>query len=593
MKLDQGFNYAYLYGISDFWVTLFEDPDVNQRVLEAESVSLAEVYSRFLQLTSTMSLEDVSTGVGSDIQLMLIEEETVGVNDRRFKLPKIFSSCAILSDRPFLPQISLEQNVDYEIELAGGESYIVFSKPLLSYGFPFFISDAGLWRFALWATDAVVDEQLISKVYAPLVRVDPDFSSNSYKDYVKGLFFLYTHGPNLSLMERGMSLAIGIPLARTSETVLMTTSDVQTGQWLVVTDRNSYSLPYNVAPSVVVGQVLSLGDSLAKVVEIKDYQTDSEWWINAYIPASVLPPSPSRPGGGTAVAGSDIDYLMRTYLKTHTFLVKVNWTPGFNTNGFSNLRDIINRVKPSYTVGVFSWSVPLEDEEFETGDEEFQATPTVEGLEEIGAPGYLYRRDGDMQSRRRGWFIRCNVDPDSDVRIDDVDTVDPAFSIGVSDYLGTPGSAVSTTYGQLMPLYAAFEAEISTKLTSSSVTHSLPLPDVFALVGSFAGNADILSRDLGALPVSTEDYYSGVSTDRELNLFRAQMDGYEPEVHRSFYMDTGGLANPITLVFIRQSDIGDEYTVHALHQYGTSEVGPYQRPELQIPTTDELEIQMV
>lgn len=593
MKLDGGFNYAYMYGISDFWVTLFEDPSLNQRLLEAQSVSLSEVYSRFLQLTSTMSLEDISVGVGSDIELMLVEQESVGTEDRTFKLSKNFSSVKVVSDRPFLPQLSLEQSVDYEIEQRTDGSYITFSKPLLDYGFPFVLSESGLWRFALWASNAVVDEQLISKVYAPLVRVNPDFSSNMYKDYVRGLFFLYMNGPSLALMEQGMSLAIGVPLARTSETVLLTAMDAQSGKWIVVTDRNSYTLPYNLAPTVVVGQVLSQGDTISRVIEIKDYLTDSEWWLNVYIPASILPTTDSFAGGGTAVPGSDIDYVMRTYLRTHTFLVKVNWVPGFNTNGFTNLKQIISNVKPAYTVGVYAWSVPLEADEFETDDDIFQASPTVEGLDDLGAPGYIYRRDGDMQARR-GWFIRGNVDQDSTLLIDDVDTVDPDFSIGVADYLGTPGGAVDTTIASLMPLYVATETEIDAKLTTMGVTHTLPLPDLFALVGSFAGSSTALTRDLGAVPVSTEQYYSTYSsTDRELNFFRAEADGYAPETYHSFYMDTGGLANPITLVFQRTADDGVIYSVHAIHDDGLSETGPYVRPELPIPTTDELEILMV
>lgn len=594
MKIDHGYNYAYLYGLSDFWVSMFQDPELNQLLLESTSISYADAYSKFLQLTSAMTIDDVSTGIGSDIRLILLDIEGIpDANQRVFPLPNNVASARVLSDRPLIPVKSLEQDVDYEISLV--DNTITFAKPFLSYGFPYTITDTATYRFALWATDCVVDPELVAKVYAPLVRIGPEASSAVYKDFIRGLFFLYTNGPNIAYMGRGLSLALGIPLARTNEVVLLTTQDAQTGQWIVVTDYNSYTLPYSIAPTVAEGDVLQLGDSLSNVVEIQDYLTDGEWWINLYIPANVLPASVSRPGGGTAVPGSDIDYVMRAFLKSHTFLVKVNWQPGYEINGFENLASMVKNVKPSYTLGIFAWSVPIGIEVLDPEDEDegfFVVRPTVEDFEDVGPRAFIYREEVTPEPRRNAWFIRCNSDPDSLQLLGDTPTEDPDFTLNSSDYLYGSGATTVISYSQLMPMYNAFETEIEAKLIHLGLTPTLPLPDTILLTGTFAGDEVLLSRDLVTLPVATSDYYSEVSVYREDNMFRAEDDGYVPEINRSFYMDTGGLSDPITLVVTRMYDGGNVYSVHAVHDFGTSETGPRVVPQLPIPKEEDLVILM-
>lgn len=595
MKIDPGYNYAYLYGLSDFWVSMFQDPELNQLLLESTSISYAGAYSKFLQLTSAMTIEDVSTGIGSDIQLVLIDVDGIlDPNQRVFTLPGNVSSAKVLSDRPLIPVRSLEQDVDYEISIANNT--ITFARPFLEYGFPYTVTDKATQRFALWATDCIVDPELIAKVYAPLARVGPENSSAVYKDFIRGLFFLYTNGPNIAYMGRGLSLALGIPLARTTEVVLLITQDAQTGQWLVVTDYNSYTLPYSIAPTVVEGDVLRLGDSLSNVVEIKDYLTDDEWWINLYIPANVLPPSRHGPGGGTAVPGSDIDYVMRNFLKSHTFLVKINWQPGYEINGFENLASMVKNVKPSYTLGVFAWSVPMDDEVLDPEDDDsgfFRVLPTVEDFEDVGPRAFIYREEVNPEPRRNAWFIRCNYDVDSLLQLGDTPTEDPDYTLKSSDYVYGSAATTIVPYSHLMPLYNAFETEVATKLVYLGLTPTLPLPDTMLLIGNFAGDGTLLRRDPGSLPGATSDYYSSVSDYRENNMFRAEDDGYEPEINRSFYMDTGGLSNPITLVIDRMYDGGNVYSVHAIHEYGTSETAPLVVPQLPIPKEEDLVISMV
>lgn len=69
---DPGFNWAYLYGLSDFWSTIFEDPELFGGLYNATTTQMAKVYSKFLSLTSGLSLEDVQVNSGSEVELLTI-----------------------------------------------------------------------------------------------------------------------------------------------------------------------------------------------------------------------------------------------------------------------------------------------------------------------------------------------------------------------------------------------------------------------------------------------------------------------------------------------------------------------------------------
>lgn len=92
-----------------------------------------------------------------------------------------------------------------------------------------------------------------------------------------------------------------------------------------------------------------------------------------YIPKHVIPDQPSGQLGRRATPGSSMDYLMRNYLKDHTFLVNVNVTSFKNVQQFSQLFDVIRKAKPAYTQPIYVWSVL--NEESATVSEDTYTTP--------------------------------------------------------------------------------------------------------------------------------------------------------------------------------------------------------------------------
>jgi len=126
---------------------------------------------------------------------------------------------------------------------------------------------------------------------------------------------------------------------------------------------------------VAVDDVLSVGDEIAVWVEVKDYQNDGDWWINFMIPSHVLPniPTDIPERNRYATEGSYADYLMRNYLKKHTFLVNVKTVSFKNIQSFEQLSKIIADVKPSYTTPIYVWTVPTSDEILALNDDQLEA----------------------------------------------------------------------------------------------------------------------------------------------------------------------------------------------------------------------------
>lgn len=357
-------NLTYLYGLSDFFTVMFEDTSKLNLMLEAEAYVASEIYSRFLQYSSSLSLEGISETIDGSIKLVLLSDsDLVAGSVNTYKLPSNVTSTRLIANRAFLPTELLDNEVDYRItQEADGSCYVAFAKSLNRYSFPVrVLPNTNASQYALWFVDAKIDEYMISKFYGNLIGLTPENSTQKFADLVYGLFYVYMHGPRLDTLSRGLNLVLGIPIARAAETVLSIRTYLDTDQFLVICDQNQYIIPYGLEPTCREGDVLVVGDPLASWVEIKDYEHDGEWWINLFIPEKLIKQIPEGQKDRYATAGSHFDYLMRTYLKTHTFLVKVNVTNFKNIQLYSQISDIVSKVKPSYTETIYIWALAQED----------------------------------------------------------------------------------------------------------------------------------------------------------------------------------------------------------------------------------------
>jgi hypothetical protein len=374
---------TYLYGLSDFFTVMFEDKDVLELALEANAVTASNIYSRFLQATSSVSLETVQAATGTTIKLLLINSrDLVAGTPNQYRIPYPIQASGHLSNRPFLPTYSLDAGVDFNVEQADLNSSILsLAKPLSSHNFSSRPMADGSTQYAVWFVDALVDEQNIYKAFGKLIGIAPDTSSEMYSNFVYGLYYLYTHGPSLQALRRGLNLVLGVPLARDAEEILDVRLYAETGQYLIITAGNQYLIPYGLKPSVSPGDTLSVGQELSQWVEIKDYTHDGAWWINLRIPEWLVPTLPGGQPSRYATVGSHLDYVMRTYLRNHAFLIRVNVNSFKNIQQFSLISDVSTQVKPAYTQPIYVWAVTTETEYVNPKDDDFHAQlqqPTCE-----------------------------------------------------------------------------------------------------------------------------------------------------------------------------------------------------------------------
>jgi hypothetical protein len=388
-------NLTYYYGLSDFWQTIFEDSDKIELLLEAQSVKLSDIYSRFLQLAGTISLTDIEIATSQQLKLVLIKEQDAVVGKvNTYKLPEQVLSARIIANRPLLPTAYLEDGVHYRISDDGTE--IQFFSSINTIGFAtrlVSIDDTTSDReYALWFVDSLVDEKVLYNYFGKLIGVTDQLSTERFRNFIYGLYFLRANGPNLASIRKGLNLCLGIPLARSTETVLEIRKYLDTDQYIVITDSNSYLIPYGLTPTVAIGDILEATQELAQWIEVKDYISEDEWWLNLQIPESIMPYIPDGQPDRYAKAGSYADYLMRNYLKKHTFLVNVKTIDFKNLQNFSQLSSIINEVKPSYTHPIYIWTVPTLAETLLVTDDSFTMEWQQHRCEDITVPINKFKR---------------------------------------------------------------------------------------------------------------------------------------------------------------------------------------------------------
>lgn len=428
-------NLTYLYGLSDFWASMFADSEKIELLLEANSQKLSDVYSRFLQLTTTISIADIEVTTAQQIKLVLIKDtDIVQGKVNTYKLSETITQSRFIANRMLLPTAYLENDIHYRLSEDGTE--IQFFEPLAAVGFANRRFSDESTEYSLWFVDTLVDEQYIYQYYGKLIGVDPQTSTDSYKNFIYGLYYLFTNGPNLSLMKKGLNLALGIPLARETETVIEIRKYLDTDQWVVVTDLNSYVIPFGLEPTVAVDDVLEATQELAEWVEVKDWINDGDWWINLAIPEFIMPYIPAGETDRFAKAGSYADYIMRNFLKTHVFLVNIKTLDFKNIQKFEQLFELIQQVKPAYTTPIYIWSVPKE--ELINFVEDLQLFGNQHKCENLSLPIDKLRRDAvNPMLRDCPVFTRYNVPYTEATQLGGVDQInlDPRTYQGES----TPG----------------------------------------------------------------------------------------------------------------------------------------------------------
>lgn len=355
----------YMYGLSDFWSDIFGDTQLVEAVLASSTIELAEVYSYFLQRAAGISLTDISDRYSTRIKLLLLDESSA-LDDEgtTFPINKEFDSAYKISNRPILPTQTLDNDVHYEVL----DDTIRFYKPLKDMKFPVRYTSKGTEEYALWLVDVEVDENWIDNSFGRLVGFTEEDAIFNYKSFLEGVYYLYSNGPNISYIERGVNLAMGMPYARATEVILDIRQDAMTGNWIVFTNTQAYELPYGYRPDLRVGDTITENEVLTTWVEIRDHVRSGDWWYDVYLPKEVLGSLTDPYELGRCTPGSTGDKMMQNFLKHHMFEVLIT-QPNGDEQSFNTARDLVLYAKPEYTFPIFVWRAPIEDEIIDIQDD--------------------------------------------------------------------------------------------------------------------------------------------------------------------------------------------------------------------------------
>lgn len=352
---------TYLMGISDFFAYIFEDQDKVNLMLECNALSASEIYSKFLQLTSTLSLETIQTTLGVALKLVFLGVDNQ-IDEVTYTIDQSITSARFIANAPLMPTVMLESGIGFEIEQGLTSTTLRLARSMTDplSAFSQRVLPDGTTQYALWLVDAIIDEKLMSTYYGNLIGEDPSNSSDVFTNFIYGLYYLYNNGPTLANMQRGANLVLGIPLARATETVIDIRNYLDSDQYLVLTDQNQYLLPEGIPTTAVIGQVLNPGDLLGLAIQIEDYESNGAWWTGLSIPSTLIPLQPPSQSNRFAAPNSTYWNIMNTYLYPHAFLVKINVGSFQNTNIFDSLAEIIIKAKPAYTQPVYTWTIDVD-----------------------------------------------------------------------------------------------------------------------------------------------------------------------------------------------------------------------------------------
>ncbi len=325
-------NLAALYGLSAFWNTYFANNSLFNDILGASTNLMGRLYVKLIQEMSPISLASTNPNLIQEVQL---EVFPIG---GPYTLSTNVTSCRYIVDRPVLPRIILENNIDFTIQ----NNTIVWANPERVSSYPFAVQTTSQGsQLALWLVDAKLDESWLYKYYGSLLNVPYQPSSESYSQFLQGVLYMQVYGPTVDVLTAGLQITLGLPLALYNEVVLATS--VFEGQYVVITDQTSYSINASLGLRVPVGTQLSIGQPLfPQAGAVVDWKVQDKWWINLTIPEQIMPNPPLEP---LCLPGNWADQIVETYLKTHSFEVQL----GVAVDQVQEFVNILQNMIPTYT----------------------------------------------------------------------------------------------------------------------------------------------------------------------------------------------------------------------------------------------------
>lgn len=307
----------------------------------------------------------------------------------------------IVKLRPFQPGVvTADYGWLFEVYPAAGPSPRLAPDGMTS------TAVARVVELAAWVSDARVDRRYLARVYGVMVGRE-EASSEAYRQFLRGIYRLYSRGPVLARTESALNSVLNLPVIVNDGEVL-TAVDTSDPRYRTVVTRDPgglehrYQFPAAMPLRAAVLDPASLGtltfaafDTLSAAVRVTDRLEDATWWYGAVAPrelfsgtdgaevpdplrrtasplyvANVVGPSDgARVGDPGLIVGADDEgniippgkqvyrrtvgfVIFQRYLQHHTFLVQLHPT-AFSATGITvspdELRRLVLSARPAHT----------------------------------------------------------------------------------------------------------------------------------------------------------------------------------------------------------------------------------------------------
>lgn len=253
--------YQFLNTLSDFWLIFYPDAQVLETILKVEGELVKSLYFSFLQEQLPKAVQNsaifdeqfwniISFTNDPEVFDVVIRND---VSYFRYPLDEPYAHIPQLYNIIFNPTVRLKENVDYIIERELVTNTVAESSTRIS-AFILFKEDPFLnnlipkriigdkYSMALFAPKVFLDYQDLFNKYGTLIDVE-DVSSEEYKAFLHGVFYLFTNGPSMSAMNAGLNLAAGYPVARKTENIVSVRK--KAGTFFLLSNLDSvYEIPF-------------------------------------------------------------------------------------------------------------------------------------------------------------------------------------------------------------------------------------------------------------------------------------------------------------------------------------------------------------
>lgn len=222
-------------------------------------------------------------------QKRFIQLQTEGYSpagtEYRFPVDPQIKDAQYIYNTLYAPSVILEKSFHFRIS----KGFIYFKTNPFEYeNLAFRDFGNGTVQLALWLSDVSLDTLALYYNFGYRFTKLQE-STEQYKKLLQGLWYYYTHGPQVERIRSALNIIAGIPVVADNDEVVLS---VAPNKLSVQTTKNTYEFSPLTPTIVEEGQVLQAFDSMTDAFEVEDYISNPHWYDKLFIPEYLLPDAP-------------------------------------------------------------------------------------------------------------------------------------------------------------------------------------------------------------------------------------------------------------------------------------------------------------